>query len=68
MKKLIKKFIFLNVIIVIFSIELFSQSLGNFKEFNKGELYFVPPVDSELVNKLGNYLIETGFLDRKSVV
>ncbi len=62
---------YLIVIVLIPILSLFLQSCDNYGEkleFGKGELYYKAPVSKELANKLGNFLLESGFFGNENAV
>lgn len=62
---------YLMLIILIPIIGILLQSCDNYGEkleFGKGELYYKAPVSKELANKLGNFLVESGFFGNENPV
>lgn len=62
---------YLMLIILIPIAVLLLQSCDNYGEkieYGKGELYYKPPVSKELANKLGNFLVESGFFGNENAV
>lgn len=67
--KFFKKFLYL--LFFISFTTLFLQSCDNYGEkleFGKGELYYKAPISKELANKLGNFLVESGFFGNENAV
>jgi hypothetical protein len=62
---------FLLLFLFIPFVAFFLQSCDNYGdklEFGKGELYYKAPVSKELANKLGNFLLESGFFGNENAV
>ncbi len=64
-----RKFLLLFLFIPL--VTFFLQSCDNYGDklvFGKGELYYKSPVSKELANKLGNFLLESGFFGNENAV
>ncbi|MCX7735640.1 MAG: hypothetical protein N2319_02900 [Candidatus Kapabacteria bacterium] len=64
-----RKYLLLIILIPVAGLILQScDNYGEKLEFGKGELYYKAPVTKELANKLGNFLVESGFFGNENPV